>query len=377
MRRLILALSCLPAMVRAEVPAVAVDIAPVHSLVSRVMQGVGTPDLMIPPGASPHGYAMRPSEARSLSGADLVVWIGPELTPWLEEPLDALAPNASKLSLMDARGMSHLVFREGVTFDETEHEGDDHDDHAEDEGGHDDHAHADEGHEDEAHDHEEHHEEGHDEAAHDEEAHHDDGDDEAGHDDHAHDEEGHEDHAQDAHGHDHSAGGRDPHIWLDPVNAAVALDAIAEALTALDPENAAIYRQNAQQGRADLEALTQQVTTRLSAVNGQPFIVFHDAFHYFEARFDVEAVAAISTGDAAAPGPARISALRAQVAKAAPVCAFTEPQMNTALMQTVLEGQETALATLDPLGASLALGANLYGELIMSMATAMEECLDR
>lgn len=365
MRSLILALSCLPAMARAEVPAVAVDIAPVHSLVSRVMQGVGTPDLVIPSGASPHGYAMRPSEARSLSGADLVVWIGPELTPWLSEPLEALAPTAAKLSLMDAQGMFHLSFREGVGFGEDAHEDD----------GHDEEGHGEEGHDEEGHDHEKHREEGHDDVAHNDEAH-----DEDGHDDHAqdekgHDAEGHDDHAQDAHGHDHSAGGRDPHIWLDPVNAAVALDAIADALASLDPENAATYRQNAQQGRMDLEALTQQIAKRLSAVKGQPFIVFHDAFYYFEARFDVEAVAAISTGDAATPGPARVAALRTQVAKAAPVCAFTEPQMNTALIHTVLEGQEAALATLDPLGASLPLGVNLYGDLIMSMASAMEECL--
>ncbi|GLQ26277.1 zinc ABC transporter substrate-binding protein [Sulfitobacter pacificus] len=375
MRFLFLALSLLPAVARADVPAVAVDIAPVHSLVSRVMQGVGTPDLVIPAGASPHGYAMRPSEARSLSGADLVVWVGAGLTPWLADPIEALAPNAEKLALMDAQGMSLLGFREGAGFGEAGHDhGHGHDDHGHDDKdheGHDDHAHEDkdhEGHDDHAHEDKDH--EGHDDHAHEDKDH-------EGHDDHAHedkDHEGHDDHGHE--GHAHHGDGQDPHIWLDPANAAVALDAIAKALAALDPGNAPTYLENAQQGQAELAELTQELTSQLSEAKGRPFIVFHDAYHYFEARFGTEAVAAVSAGDAATPGPARISALRAQVTEAAPVCAFAEPQMNTALLQTVFEGQDTKLAMLDPLGATLTPGPDLYGEMIRGIATSMAECLN-
>ena len=137
----------------AEVPRVATDIAPVHSLVSMVMQGAGSPDLIIPPGASPHSYAMRPSEARAVAKADLVVWVGPSLAPWLEEPMSSLAQGAERLTLQDVEGIRLLTNRSGVAFeahDHGDHEG--HDDHD----GHDDHA----GHEDhgdhEGHDHAEH-----------------------------------------------------------------------------------------------------------------------------------------------------------------------------------------------------------------------------
>lgn len=81
-------------------PAVAVDIAPVHSLVAQLMAGAGTPDLILPPSADPHHYAMRPSQARSLQQADLVIWIGPTLTPWMTKAMDALAPEAATVQLL-------------------------------------------------------------------------------------------------------------------------------------------------------------------------------------------------------------------------------------------------------------------------------------
>ncbi|NCV50495.1 MAG: DNA primase, partial [Rhodobacterales bacterium] len=85
----------------AEAPSVAVDIAPVHSLVARVMDGVGAPNLIIPPGASPHEYSLRPSEAQSLQDADIVFWIGEDLTPWLEKSIDTLSQNAEITTLLD------------------------------------------------------------------------------------------------------------------------------------------------------------------------------------------------------------------------------------------------------------------------------------
>lgn len=339
MRLLFITLLLLPATLRAEVPKVATDIAPVHALVSQVMKGVGAPSLIIPPAASPHGYAMRPSEARALSGADLVVWVGPELTPWLEAPLDALAGEAHRLALIDVKGMSLLGFREGESF-----EG--HDDHD----AHEDHD-ADEDHD--AHD------------DHDADVDHD------AHDDHDAD-DGHDEH-EDHDAHDHE--GNDPHIWLDPKNGATALAAIAEVLGDLDPENAMTYQENAQEGQNRLSEVSVEIDRLLAGLKTRPFIVFHDAFHYFEARFGIEAVAAVSTGDAAAPGAGRIAALRAHVAQAGAVCAFGEPQLNNDLLITVTEGQNTKLAMLDPLGSALELGPELYPDLLLAMAGAMADCL--
>ena len=318
----------------AEVPSVATDIAPVHSLVARVMEGVGTPDLIVPPAASPHGYAMRPSEARALSGADLVVWVGPPLTPWLADPLTSLAGSASHLALIDQPGTRVMPFREGATFEAHDH----------DEKGHSEEAH-------EGHDHDDH--EGHGE------------------------EEGH-DHAEHENAeHDHSHGGIDSHVWLDPQNAQLWLGQIAEALAELDPENGNQYRANAEAGQAELTALEEEIDEILDPARGQPFIVFHDAYHYFEARFDIEAAGAMSENDARAPGAARIAELRALVSDIEAKCVFAEPQFNPGLIAAVAEGQELGTGTLDPIGASLEPGQSLYPDLLRGMAEAMADCLSK
>lgn len=352
----------------AEVPRVAVDIAPVHALVARVMAGVGVPDLVLPPTASPHAYALRPSEAAVLQGADLVVWVGPQLTPWLAGPLDTLAGNSARLGLLEVSGIRRLDFRQGASFEAHDH--DDHDDH-----GHDDHGH-DHGHAGHGHDHGHAHEapKGHDHGAHDHghDAHK--HDDHAGH-DHGHDDHGHGDHAGHDHGHDdHDHSGTDPHAWLDPANAAIWLDVIAAELSRLDPANAAAYAANAVAGQAELTELQTDIAARMAPLSGG-FIVFHDAYHYFEARFDIEAAGAISLSDAAAPGPARVAEIRDLVASQGIACVFVEPQFNRGMVDAVFEGAGVRIGVIDPLGATLEPGPGLYAALIEGMATSFEECL--
>lgn len=358
----------------AEVPRVATDIAPVHSLVSMVMQGAGSPDLIIPPGASPHSYAMRPSEARAVAKADLVVWVGPSLAPWLEEPMSSLAQGAERLTLQDVEGIRLLTNRSGVAFeahDHGDHEGhDDHDGH-EDHAGHDDH---------EGHDHSAH--EGH--GDHEDHTGHDGHDDHAGHDDHGDhgDHEGHDDHDHDAHqeadahaGHNHAPGALDPHIWLDPQNAVVWLDAIAASLSAQDPENAALYADNAAQAQAQLIDLQADIQAELTPLRGQKFVVFHDAYHYFEARFDVEASAAISLSDGAAPSAARLAEVRDVVKDTQAACVFTEPQFNAGLVDALQDGTALKSASLDPIGAALEPGVDMYPALLRDLAAAFTSCL--
>ncbi|WP_439139954.1 zinc ABC transporter substrate-binding protein [Roseicyclus sp.] len=323
----------------ADVPRVAVDIAPIHALVAKVMDGVGVPDLVMPPGASPHGYALRPSEAAVLQGADLVVWVGQELTPWLADPLATLAPDAARLTLLEAEAIRLLDFREGVSFAAHDHgEHDAHDNHGE-KDAHDDHAH-----------------------------------DDHAHDDHAHDDHAHDDHAHDDHGHDHDHSGTDPHAWLDPVNAGVWLGVIADELSRLDPENAARYASNAQAAQAGLTTLEAEIAARMAELSGQ-FIVFHDAYHYFEARFGIEAAGAISLSDAAPPGPARVAEIRDLVADQSITCVFAEPQFNRGLVDAVFEGTGVNIGVIDPIGAALTPGAALYDAVLLGMAASFESCL--
>ena len=298
----------------AEVPRVAVDIPPVHSLVTRVMDGMGTPDLIIQSGASPHEYSLRPSEASALQEANLVFWIGPDLTPWLSEAIETLAPDAAVTALLETDGTIELEFRESALF-----EAHDHDDHGDED-----------------------------------------------HDDHA-EEEGHDDHDHGAH---------DPHTWLSPRNAANWLNVIAAQLSAADPDNAGAYFANAAAGRAEMDALVTQVNTTLDPVRGGRFVVFHDAYQYFEADFEFPASGAISFGDASDPSPARIAEIQERIAAESITCVLAEPQFNAGLVTTVLGGSDANTGVIDPLGSDLELGAALYPQLISNMATALVDCLE-
>ena len=293
----------------ADRPRVAVDIAPIHALVAQVMEGIGMPDLIIQPGATPHEYSLRPSEAAALQSADLVFWIGPDLTPWLEEAIETLAPAADVTTLMDVDGTVQLEFREDAVF-----EAHDHSDHADD-------------------------------------------DDHDDHDDHG-------DHA-----------GHDPHAWLSPKNAMTWLEVIAGRLSAVDPVNSDAYVANAASGRAAIEALMDEVDATLDPVRGRAFIVFHDAYQYFETDFDVSASGAISISDASDPSPARIAEIRGQIAEQGVDCVLAEPQFNPGLVATVLRGSDAQMGIVDPLGADLELGAELYPQLIRNLSNALAECL--
>ncbi len=300
-------------------PRVVADIAPVHSLVAQVMDGVAVPELLLPAKASPHGYALRPSEAAMLQNADLIFVTSDGLTPWLARILPGLA-QGQVVELAASGGMRLLSFRSGAAFEAH--------DHAAKGGAHDD------------------------------------------HDDHGH--EGHDD----DHGQGEGDAAADPHIWLDPQNAAAMLDAIGEALSAADPANAARYRANADLAIARIAPLSDAIAAQLAPVRGRPFIVFHDAYHYFEAAFEIEAAGAVALPDSTAPGPDRVSALRAQLVEGGIVCVFAEPQFDRKLIDRLIEGTDVRVGILDPLGAGLPEGAAQYGLLIQALASEMRTCLE-
>lgn len=360
----------------ADAPSVAVDIAPLHSLVARVMDGVGTPELVIPAGASPHEHTLRPSEAAALENADVVFWMGEDLTPWLEDAVETLAEDASVTALLEADGTLLLDFREGALFEAHDHDHEDHGHEDQAEAKHDDHDHDDHGHEDHAeakhddHDHDDHGHEDHAEAGHDDHGHEEHA--EAKHDDHDHDDHGHEEHAS----HDgHAHGEHDPHAWLSPDNAATWLNVIAAELSAVDPENAGAYFANAAAGREEMETLKGEISATLAPFAGKRFIVFHDAYQYFETAFDFPASGAISLGDAADPSPARIAEIQGRVREEGIDCVLAEPQFNEGLVATVLDGTEAATGVLDPLGSTLEPGPELYPTLMRNLAGVLADCL--
>ena len=289
----------------ADVPNVSVDIAPLHSLVASVMNGVGVPSLIIPPGSSPHDHQLRPSEAKAMQDANIVFWMGEELTPWMENAVKTLSRNASVTTFLENDKTSLLEFREGALF--------------------------------EAHDHEDEHD-----------------------DDEEHDEQGH--------------GSHDPHAWLSPNNAKAWLDVIAAQLSSYDTENAGVYFTNAASAKSEIEMMIAEINLALDPIRGGKFIVFHDAYQYFENDFDFQASGAISIGDASDPSPARIAKIQKRIRDEEINCVLAEPQFKANLVQTVMEGSQANTNVIDPLGAGLKPGILLYNKLIKNMAQSLADC---
>ena len=361
--------------VQADVNVVA-SIKPVHSLVAAVMQGVGTPDLIVQGAGSPHTYALKPSQAKQLQEADLVFWMSHDLEAFLEKPIEGIATKATSVLLTESHGLTKLTFREGGAFDSHGH--DEHDDHKD----HDDHSeekHDDHGQDDHAeekqddHGHDDHAEDKHDDHGHDDHA----GD---KHDDHGHDD--HDDHAEEKHDDhddhdDHGHEGFDPHVWLDPLNAKAMVHEIEEALSEADPDNAAAYAANAESVMGRLDNLVAEIDAELQPVKDRGYVVFHDAYQYFETRFGVSAVGSITVSPEILPGAERVSELQEKVRSLDATCVFSEPQFEPKLVATVTENTNAGTGVLDPLGAAIDDGPDLYFTLIRNMARALKECLSR
>jgi zinc transport system substrate-binding protein len=319
---------------RADVNVVA-SIKPVHSLVAAVMDGVGTPPGLIVDGAgSPHNYALKPSQAKMLEKADVVFWIGHQLEAFLEKPLETIAADARSVELIEAHDLIKLGFREGGAFEKHGHN---------DHGGE---AKADHDH-DHDHDHEKKIETGHD---HDDE--------------HKEASEAHDAHAE-----------FDAHLWLDPQNAKAMVHEIEEGLVKADPENTEKYKANAKAVTARLDQLIDEVTAKLEPVKDKGFIVFHDAYQYFENRFGVTAAGSITVSPEVMPGAERVAEIRAKVQELGAVCVFAEPQFEPKLITTVTEGTPAKSGVIDPLGSSLEDGSDLYFSLIRNMAQSIQTCL--
>ena len=328
---------------KAEIKVVA-SIKPIHSLASYLMDGVGKADLIVDGYASPHGFALKPSHAKMLQEADIVFWVGEDMENFMVKPLNSIAKKAEKIELMEIKGINKLKFRERNIFDGHDdhgHKEDDHDDHAKKEDDHDDHDH--------------------------------DKDKEHGHDDHdkdEHKEDGHDDHG---HGHEgHAHGEYDPHIWLDPMNAKVILSEMAEHLIENDKKNEAKYKENLNNAHKDLDRLTKKVKAELN--KDFKSIVFHDAYQYFEKRFDVNVLGAFTVNTDVMPGAEQLAEIREIIEHDKVSCIFSEPQFNPDIIKAVAKDMNIQTGVIDPLGATLNPGKDLYFDLIGNMSKSFKGC---
>jgi zinc transport system substrate-binding protein len=304
---------CAPAL--AEVPGVVTDIPPVHALVAQVMGDLGTPELLLDRGANAHSFQLRPSQAAALAEAGLVVWIGPEMTPWLERALDGVATTENQMSLITVAGTHVQGF--GAAGDDHDHDP----------------AKADPAPGDHA----------------------------------AENDDEHQDHDHD---------GTDPHVWLDPANAQVWLAAIAAELSRIDPDNAATYAANATAAHAGIAALDTELRAILAPVAGTPFVVFHDAYGYFTGHYGLTVAGSVALGDAAAPGAARLDALRHDLEDAKAVCIFPEAAHDPKLVAQLVDGTPVRIGgLLDPAGVQQDPGPDAYGGTLRALARTLADCL--
>lgn len=284
---------------------VVASIKPIHSLVSGVMAGLGKPSLIVEGAGSPHTYALKPSRARALQDADVIFWIGHELEPFLEKPLESLGAKADIVALIDVPGLTRLPFREGGPGEEP-------DDHEE---------------------------------------------------------------AEHEHHHGHGDSEFDPHVWLDPDNSKQMVRHILTILVSADPLNAAIYRTNAAAVLQRLDQLAAQMKARLAPVSKQPFVVFHDSYQYLETRFGLTAVGSVTVIPDILPGAERVGEIRRRVRELNAVCIFAEPQFTPKLVRVVAEAGAVKTSVLDPLGAGLPAGPDLYFSLMEKLADNVVGCL--
>lgn len=277
-------------------PRVLASIKPVHSIAAAVMEGTGAPELLIAGAASPHSYALKPSDAQKIARADVVFWIGPQMETFLQTPLKNLAPRARIVALMDADNVTRLEARSGGLWDP------DADDHS---------AHS----------------------------------------------------------------GMDGHVWLNPANAIAMARAVAKTLGAADPANAARYTANAESFTAATRTLDDAIHVRLAGVRARPYIVFHDAYRYFEAHYGLSPVGAVTVASERPPGARRVAEIRARIREWNAICVFTTPQFSPPLVAALTEGSSARTGALDDVGADIPAGSGFYGALLTRIADSMSACL--
>ncbi|MDX1593169.1 MAG: zinc ABC transporter substrate-binding protein [Gammaproteobacteria bacterium] len=285
---------------------VVASIAPLHSLVSAVMEGVDTPVLLLPPGTSPHGHTLSPSENEAFFRANLIVWVDPAVESALPRMIKLLPNHVFLLQVGDLKGVTRLPARRGGLWLG----------------------------------------------------------DEAGARDHESDDGDHADNA------DH-----DPHLWLDTGNAEIWVDAIARSLATVDEANAPRYRANAEKAVARLRALDDELRERLAPVADVPYLVYHDAYRYLEARYGLNPVGAFTLSADRPVNAQRYARLRRLVRDGGVACLFVEPQFPPQQAERLVEESGVRLAALDPLGTGLAPGPDLYFTMMRNLGTALVRCL--
>ncbi len=289
-------------------PKVVVSLKPIHSLVSGLMQGIGTPQLLLDDNQSPHQLSLRPSQIRMLNDADLIIWIGGRLEPALSHLMEQQQDRRKVIELIEMPDLHLLPIRDRQAW-------------------------------------------------------------------HSHGEDSHGEHS---HGTPASPAKMvDHHIWLSPENAIKIVQYVKQNLQQLDPANSEIYLDNSQRLISRIENLDNRIQTDLAQVKHLPYIVFHDAYQYFEEHFGLDAVGSVSIDPDQLSGARHILRLRDTIRHTGARCLFTEPQFEPKLARALVEDTPANTGQLDPLGSQYKAGADSYFLLMQTLSDSLLDCLSQ
>jgi zinc transport system substrate-binding protein len=171
--------------------------------------------------------------------------------------------------------------------------------------------------------------------------------------------------------------GNDPHIWLDPLNAQKITQYLVQILSEFDPENAQTYHSNGKKTILRLSDLNIQLETKMSSVSSKPYIVFHDAYQYFEKRYQLNPIASVTVSSGTSTSVGRLIDIRKKIKIKKVLCIFTEPQFSPKLVQTVISGTAVKKGILDPIGTSIFPGPEMYFTLLNNISHSISTCFKK
>ena len=310
-----------------ETTGIITTIQPITSLVSAVIGNTGKTISLIPTEISPHEYKLKPSDIKKLQNGNIIFYVSDHLETSITKVFENLPKNIKSINLMEDAGIKHLAIRDNEAWERHDHR----------------HGHGD---------------------------HHD-------HDKKAKEHDDHEDekHAKKHDDHNNHEKEDDVHIWLSPDNAVKIIKKVNKELSLYFPENAKTYNKNTNQMIKKINELEVELKNELSGIKDKPYIVFHDAYQYFETSFDLNAVGSIALDGDIASSPKQISFIKDKIVKFKASCVFEEPQFDSKLLKIVAEGTNAQIGTLDPLGLNIKSGENFYLQLLKNMAKSLKDCL--
>jgi len=310
-----------------ETTGVISTIQPINSLVSAVIGNTGKSITIIPSEQSPHDFKLKPSDVKVLQNGNIIFYVSNHLESSITKVFKNLPKNIKLINLMEESGVNHLAIRDNDAWERHDHHGhDDHDDHDKHGKKHDDHD---------------------------------------DHDKHGKKHDDHDDHEKED----------DVHVWLSPDNAIKIVQKVNKVLSLYFPENSKIYNDNTTKFIDKIRNLKMELVKELSPIKNKPYIVFHDAYQYFEKTFELNAVGSVALEGDIASSPKQISFIKDKIVKSMALCVFQEPQFDSKLVKIVVEGTDAKIGTLDPLGVNISENKDFYLQLITNMAKSLKECL--